>query len=180
MKSFVFDVWGPGVLISEQLSVTGINNTIIISNDTLALINKQFTVQPLTPVVMSGMEFGRFAVVGDLSEQFSIIGSDEKSQVQSVSSITPTTMSKMEEKGGDELYGVYAGTGDVVDREYALAQGFIPVDDDSHTSTFSAGAVATSSGPTMSPAPAPINMPVEMVDAPATSSIGQPPQFIPV
>ena len=172
MKSFVFDVWGPGVLISEQLSVTGINNTIIISNDTLALINKQFTVQPLTPVVMSGMEFGRFAVVGDLSEQFSIVGSDEKSQVQSVSSITPATTPKMEEKGGDELYGVYAGTGDVVDREYALAQGFIPVDDDSHTSTFPAGA--------MSPPPAPINMPVEMVDAPATSSIDQPPQFIPV
>ena len=106
MKSFVFDVWGELVPIAEQLSITAPNNTVVISIGTHALISSQFATQPLSD--------SRFAITLEQPQKLQTASTDPQSQTDKMM----------------ELYGVYPGTGDAVDRDYVIAQGFVPVDEE--------------------------------------------------
>ena len=94
-------------------------------------VSKQFQTQPMSSLQLGGIELNRFAITTDVLLVEPPVGSP--------SSLTPaqiysTSFSLAKTDAGEQLYGVYAGTGDVVDREFVIAQGFIPVDEpETHT-----------------------------------------------
>lgn len=115
MKSFVFDVWGPAIGIAEQLSQAALNRCIVISARTESLVSGQFALQPA----------GLFQGMGVSIECFTVLGELDASAISFVGGEVPTVMST----GSDGNFGVYQGSGDSVDREFAIANGFVPVEE---------------------------------------------------
>lgn len=125
MKSFVFDVWGQSIPIAEQLCVMAPPNSILVSLTTQGLASKQFSMQPFE--TSQGIPRIPCFFVSDLAlvpPPFE----PEVPQTQCQSITGPDTAM-------ENNFGVVQGAGDVVERQFVVEQGFVPVDDFASTAS---------------------------------------------